>query len=162
MKTKFTLNKITLLLILALTTTMSFGQSSSCAADLKVEKDRNIRSTPPDGTYYTMIITNTGNSLDTFYLSTVNINSSCSNTDGSSTVKNVDLEAFILDMKFVPINKISLNKGQSTSFLVHITVPPFTTVNNWCCTKIIAKSKSCTTYKVETVLHTLVINPNED
>ena len=79
-------------IIVMLTTTITFGQSNSCNAELKVEKDRNIRSTPLDGTYYSMVITNTASSTDTFSLTALNINSTCANTDGSSSADNVNIE----------------------------------------------------------------------
>jgi hypothetical protein len=137
-------------------------QSGSCKVDLKVEKDRNIRSTPPEGTYYSMIITNTGSSADTFSLSTVNINSSCSNTDRSSTAGNVNLVAEFLDTKLVPINEVSLSPGQSVNFFAQVTIPVGTAMNKWCCTQIVAVPKNCSNFKANIVLHTLVINPNED
>jgi hypothetical protein len=137
-------------------------QSSSCRVELRVEKDRNIRSTPPEGTYYSMIITNTGSSADTFSLATLNINGSCSNTDKSSSAGNVNLTTSFLDSNLSSIKEISLNAGQSTNFFVHITVPVDTAINKWCCTQVTAQSKTCSNYKMNIVLNTFVINPNED
>lgn len=149
-------------LILVLFTSITFGQTNNCKAILIVENNGNIRSTPLDGTYYSMIITNTGNSSDTYSLSSINVNSSCSNDDGSSTVNNVLINADIIDSNRNPINEITLNSGESVNFYVHITIPLGTIINKWSCTQIIAKSKSCTNYKVDSVLHTFVINPSKD
>ncbi len=112
-----TLKKLLILVVIFVFTSISsFGQSNSCGAEFGVEKDRNIRSVPPDGTYYKMIITNTGDAKDTYSFSTKNVNSSCSNPDGSSTTKNVNLNISFLDANKEPITEISLEEGQSINF----------------------------------------------
>ena len=141
---------------------ITYAQSSSCSATLQVEKDRNTRSTPPEGTYYTMIMSNTGISNTTYTLNSSNINSSCTNNDSSSTIGNVNLTVQFLDLNLVSISKISLSPGQTVSFLANIHVPTGTTLNKWNCTQITAVSSSCSNYKVDTILHTLVIDPNQD
>lgn len=151
-----------IILIFVLNTVTVLGQSNSCSALLKVEKDRNTRSTPQDGTYYTMLISNNGSATDVFRLSALNVNSTCANTDGSDTTKNVKLNPLFLDANRNPITEISVNPGQTVSFFVHIVVPINTPFNKWNCTQISAKSRLCNTYEVNTVLHTLVINPSED
>jgi uncharacterized membrane protein len=149
-------------LFLVLCTSISFAQSGSCSATLQVEKDRDTRSTPPDGTYYTLIISNTGMSAQTYTLSSSNVNSSCANNDGSNTTGNVNLTANFVDTNLNSISEISLSPGQSVSFLVNIKVPVGTSVNKWNCTQITASSSSCSNYSVNTVLHTLVNDPNQD
>jgi uncharacterized membrane protein len=154
--------KITLFLVLILSSTLSFGQSSSCKVLLKAEKDRNSRSTSSGDTYYSMVISNTATSTDTFSLSSANVNNSCANNDGSSAADNVNLTAAFVDESMNSINTISLNPGQTINFFVKITVPTNATVNKWNCTEITATSNSCSDYKVNTVLHTLVSDPNMD
>jgi hypothetical protein len=149
-------------LILAFVTTISFGQTNSCTADLRVEKDRNIRSTPLDGTYYSMLITNSGTSADTYHLFTSNINNSCTNTDGSSTANNVALNTTFIDTNKNPISKVSVNPGDSVNFFIKVTVPVGTTLEKWCCTQVTAQSKTCDDYTVNTVLHTYVIDSSKD
>lgn len=151
-----------IILIFVLNTATALGQSSSCNAEVKVEKDRNTRSTPQDGTYYAMLISNNGNANDVFRLSALNVNSTCSNNDGSSAAKNVNLNPIFLDSNRNPITEISVNRGQTVSFFVHMLVPANTEINRWNCTQIIAKPRLCNNYQVSTILHTLVINPNED
>jgi hypothetical protein len=141
---------------------VAFGQSSSCSAEFGVEKDRNIRSVPPDGTYYKMIITNNGDATDTYSLSIKNINNECFNNDGSSTTNNVNLNFAFLDANMQPIDEITLDEGQFVNFFVFVTVPTGTAVKKWNCSLVTAQSKSCSNYKVDATLHTFVINPNED
>ena len=140
----------------------SFGQVGSCKATLKVDKDRNSRSTPLDGTYYKMNITNNGSSIGTFLLSIQDTNSNCSNNDGKSNLNNVKLNSTFLDEKLNPISQITINQGETINFFVHITVPQGTLIDNWSCAKVLAKSKFCKDFSAEITLHTLVINPNDD
>lgn len=152
----------TLLLLFVFSTTITVGQSGSCSADLRVEKNRTNRSTPADGTYYSMVISNKGRTVDTFSLSSLNVNTTSSNPDKSSTVKNVILNVEFLDKQFKSINEIKVNPGETISFLAHILVPKGTPFDKWSCTQVVAKSRTCSNYKVDTILHTLVINVNED
>ncbi|KQB39790.1 hypothetical protein RC62_1484 [Flavobacterium aquidurense] len=149
-------------LSLFLVTTISFAQSVSCNATLVVENNGNIRSTPLEGTYYAMILTNNSSSTDTFILSNKNINSSCTNTDGSSTTGNVTISTDFIDSERNSLNEITLNPGQSKSFYIHVTVPAGTSIQKWSCDQITATSKNCINYTVDTVLHTYIINPVND
>lgn len=149
-----------ILILLVLSSAVAVGQTK-CTADLRVEKDRNTRSTPTDGTYYSMQISNTGKAVDVYSLSAMNL-TDCSNSDGSSSAKNVSLTAVILDKNLKPIDELKVNPGETMLFFVHMLVPKGTPFDKWNCTQITAKSKMCTTYKVHTILHTLVINPSED
>jgi hypothetical protein len=151
-----------LLIIFVLNASFVLGQSSSCNAEIKVEKDRSTRSTPQDGTYFPMVLSNKGNSNDVFRLTAASINSGCANPDGSDVSKNVKLNPVFLDANRNPITEISVNKGQTVSFFVHMLVPANTAFNKWNCTQVTAKPRSCSNYETSTVLHTLVINPNED
>ncbi|WP_343694714.1 hypothetical protein [Flavobacterium sp.] len=150
------------LLLFFLITTISLAQSGSCSATLIVENNGNIRSTPLDGTYYSMILTNSGSSEDTFILSSKNVNASCSNTDGSSTSGNVTINTDFIDYGRNSLSEITLSAGQSLNFYVHITIPANTTVQRWSCSQITATSKNCSSYAVDTVLHTYIINPVND
>ena len=143
-------------------TSIVLGQSNSCNAELKVEKDRNTRSTPQEGTYYAMVLSNNGSSNDVFRLTALTVNSTCANTDGSDNGKNVKLNPVFLDTNRNPISEISVNRGATVSFFVRMLVPINTPVNKWNCTQVIAKPRSCSNYEASTILHTLVINPNED
>lgn len=140
----------------------SFAQSGSCNALLIVENNGNIRSTPLDGTYYSMVLTNNSSSTDTFVLSSKNINASCTNTDGSSTTSNVIINTDFIDSERNSLGEITLNAGESVNFYIHITVPAGTSIQKWSCNQIIATSKNCTNYAVDTVLHTYIINPVND
>ena len=149
-------------LLFCLFTGISFAQSGSCNATLIVENNGNVRSTPLDGTYYAMVLTNNSSSTDTFILASKNINLSCANTDGSPNSGNVSINAFFIDSEKNPISEITLNAGQSVNFYVHITVPNGTTVDKWSCNLITATPKNCSNYSADTVLHTYVINPVND
>lgn len=135
-----------------------FAQSSNCLASLNVEKDRNIRSTPPDGTYYSMVLSNKSSTINTYVLDYENLKLNCQNPDNSSTAKNVTLEINFLDKNLKSINEITISPGTEIKFFVHITVPKNTNSNSWCCTEIIARSKNCSGYKVNTTLKTFVMN----
>lgn len=150
-----------LLFFLALNSWSASGQSN-CLADFEVYKGRNVRSSPLDGTYYTLTINNRGQLATSFILSAENINATCSNTDGTTSKGNVEVKANFMDLNRNPIGEISVNSGQTAKFLVHITVPQGTPINKWCCTQVVAKSTRCTNYSVNTVLHTLIINSSEE
>lgn len=145
-----------------LVTTISFSQSGSCSAILIVENNGNIRSTPLEGTYYSIILTNNSSSTDTFILNSKNINSSCANTDGSSTTGNVTVNTEFINSERMSLTEITLNAGQSINFYIHVTVPNGTSIQKWSCDQITATSKNCTNYTVDTVLHTFIINPVND
>ena len=149
-------------LLFCLITGISFSQSASCNASLVVENNGNVRSTPLDGTYYTMVLTNNSPSTDTYSLTAANVNTSCANTDGTSNTENVRINTAFMDSQKVPVSEITLNAGQSVVFYIHITVPVGTSVEKWSCNQITATSKTCINYTADTVLHTYVINPVND
>lgn len=151
-----------LILSFLLTTTISLAQSGSCNASLIVENNGNIRSTPLDGTYYSMVLTNNSSSADTFVLGSKNINASCINTDGSSTSGNVTVKTEFINSERNSISELTLNAGQSVNFYVHITVPAGTSPQKWSCNQITATSTNCSSYTADTVLHTYIINPVND
>jgi hypothetical protein len=161
-KVSLTLFKIAYIVIFISFTANSYSQSNSCQAKLIVDHNLNTGSSSETGTYYLMVITNSGSSTDTFSLSASNINATCSNIDGSSTAGNVNLEASFVDANLSPINEISLSAGQSINFYSRINVPMGTNIKKWCCTEVFAQSKTCSNYKVNTVLHTFYSGPNED
>lgn len=153
--------KATLLLLFVLNTTISFGQKG-CRAEFKVEHDRNARSVTPDGTYYKMEISNFGASSDSYILSSLDVNKSCSNPDGSLTAMNVFLNIEFLDKSLKPIKEIKVNAGETVTFFAYVTVPKGTPFDKWSCIQVIAKSKVCPNSNMDTILHTLVINSNRD
>lgn len=141
---------------------ITFGQSG-CNAILKVENDTNSQSSSSTAAaLYIMVLTNNSSSADSYSLNALNVNNNCSNTDGSSTAGNINLEAVFLDINQQPISNISIGAGQSINFFVKIIVPDGTAFKKWSCTQVNAVSNTCPNYKVNTVLHTLVINPNEE
>lgn len=148
------------IIFLILNSAVTFAQT--CNANLDVSKGRKTRSTSSSGTYYKMAITNNGPSNDVYTLSSLNINDNCSNNDNSSTTSNVVLNISFADLKLNSISTIAVNSGETLLFLAHVIVPPGTPFDKWCCTQITATSNFCTSYKVNTTLHTLVINSNDD
>jgi hypothetical protein len=149
-------------ILFCLLTTLSFAQSGSCNANLIVENNGNIRSTPLDGTFYSMILTNNGSSADTYILDVTNINASCSNTDGSPSANNVIINTNFIDSEKNTISEITVNAGQSVNFFIHVTIPAGTSIQKWSCNQITATSKNCTNYTVDSLLHTFIINPVND
>jgi hypothetical protein len=141
---------------------ISFAQSGSCNGILIVENNGNIRSTPLDGTYYSMVLTNNSSSTDTYVLSKKSINASCANTDGSSTAGNIIVNTDFIDSERNSLSEITLSAGQSVNFYIHITIPNGTAIQKWSCDEITATSKNCSNYAVMTVLHTYIINPVND
>ena len=150
------------LLLLVFITSNTFGQSNNCQAELKVEDNGNIRSTPLDGTYYSMIISNLGSSPDIYTLSKTNINSICTNMDGSDNAGNVIINTSFIDPDKNTITQITVNPGESVNFYIHVTVPVGTVINKWSCTQVIANSKNCPNYLVDAILHTYVIDLSKD
>ena len=134
--------------------------SQACKATLHVEKNRFTKSVPPEGMAYKLLISNTGPSNTTYVLSVSNINTSCSNNDGSNTSSNVNLNFTFADTNTNSINQISVSPGETIPFIVQVKVPNGTAVNRWNCTQITATSIECPSYKVNTILHTLVSDPN--
>lgn len=147
-------------IFLFLSTSTIFAQT--CAADFDVLKGRKSRSTTAIGTYYKMIITNKGTSNDVYTLSSSNINGTCSNSDNSSTSNNVILNVTFTDNNLNPITSISVNSGETLTFLVHVTIPIGTPIDRWSCSQINASSSICSSYKVTTTIHTLLINSNDN
>lgn len=139
-----------------------YGQTTKCNVSLNVEKQRNIRSTTLEGTYYAMILTNNSTTKSTYILTSENRNLDCQNPDNISSNDNVELKINFLDEKLKPISEISIQSGQNIKFFVHVTVPKNTTVNKWSCTEIMANSIECSDYGVRTLLKTLVISASED
>jgi hypothetical protein len=131
-------------------------------ATLQVEDNSNYSSVPLEGTYYTLLLSNTGASNSTYALSSSNVNSSCSNGDGSSTSGNVNLNISFTDTNSNPISEITLNPSETAIFLVLIKVPLGTTVSKWNCTQISASATTCSNYTLNTILHTLVSDPNQE
>lgn len=163
-KNKLVMNYKMLFVVISLfLTSITFGQSNNCNADLKVDQDRNSQSSSTAASaLYLMALTNKSSSPDTYLLNAFNTNTNCSNTDGSNSTANVNIEASFLDNNQQPISSVTINAGQTASFYVKATVQNGTAFNKWCCTQVSAQSTTCSNYKVNTILHTLVINPNED
>lgn len=149
-------------LLFCLLTTLSFAQSGSCNATLGVEKERYYSNASTDGAYFTLILTNEGNSTDIYNLSALNINSNCSNSDQTSTSQNVNLIGSFLDDNSAPITSITVASHQTATFSIHLTVPPGTAYNKWNCTQINAISANCSNYTASTIVHTIVNNPSEN
>lgn len=170
MKTKLTLYSETvfistlkyklIIVFLILNSALTFSQT--CNANLDVLKGRKTRSTSSTGTYYKLTLSNNGSTNDVYSLSSSNINSTCTNSDNSSTATNVVLNISFADINLNPISTIAINSGETLTFLAHVTVPLGTSFDKWCCTQITAISSICPSYKVNTTLHTLVINSNND
>ena len=146
--------------ILLLSTSATYSQS--CKATLQVEKNRFTKSVSPEGISYSLQISNTGSNNTTYILSASNINSSCSNNDGSNTSSNVNLNISFADTNSNAINEISLSPGETSKFLVEVKAPIGTAVGKWNCTQITATATECSSYKVSTVLHTLVSDPTAE
>lgn len=158
----FTISRnLIIIALLIVSTTFSYSQSS-CKAKLQVEKSRNSRSITSEGTQYKLELTNDNFNSANYTLKAVNINASCSNNDGSSTSGNVNLTIFFTDLDSNPITELSLNPGETKSFLAKIGLPSGTPINKWNCTQIIATSNDCSSYSVSTILHTLVSDPNQE
>jgi uncharacterized membrane protein len=135
------------------------SNSQSCNAKLEVHKNRYTKSIPPSGTTYSFSITNTGTSTTNYSLSASNINNNCSNNDGSSSSSNVDLNFSFLDADYNAINSISISSGESINFMVQVKIPSGTPVRKWNCTQINAIATECPSYKLTTVLHSIVSDP---
>jgi hypothetical protein len=154
---KMNVIKTILSLFLLFNLTSTFAQSSSNKTELKVESDRNDRSTPAGGTYYKMILANSGQ-LDTFDLTSTEANEKGTNPDGTTTSKNVKLNIVFMDSNLKRITQLKVNTGETVKFFAHIEVPSGTAEDHWSINKVTATSKSNTNYKLNTVLNTKVIS----
>jgi hypothetical protein len=162
METKITKRKIIYFFILF--TTFCYSQNINCGVNLGVEKDRNTRSTPNSGTFYKMTISNTGNISDSYIITSQNINQAPNPEELriSSTQSISNLNASILDNNKTNLSKITLSPGETSTFLVHITIPIGTQTNSWCYTQIKAQSIKCSSLNSKTILNTLLLNSNEE
>ena len=162
METKITKCKIIFFFILF--TSFCYSQNMNCSVSLGVEKDRNTRSTTISGTFYKMTISNTGNTSDSYIITYQNINRAPNSEEFriSNTQLISNLNAAILDNNKNILNRITLNPGETATFLVHITIPIGTQTNSWCHTQIIAQSTKCSAINSKTILNILLINPNEE
>lgn len=147
--------KLFLSLLFLLNLTFSFAQSNK--AVFKVQNDRTSRSTSSKGTYYKMELTNSGQS-DTFDLSYVNVNDKSTNPDGSSVKDNVTLKVIFMTKDLRPVTQLKINSGETVNFFAYIEVPNGTPSDKWSSNKVIASSRLNSNYKVDTVLHTVVLN----
>lgn len=140
----------------------SYAQIKSCQAQIIVQDNGNVDSISENGLLYTMLLTNTGTTADTYTLTSKNVNSNSKNPDDSVTNTNVVLNTLFLDAEKNEITKITVNPGQSISFFSKLTIPLRTAFSKWSSNQIIATSTNCTSYKVDTVLHTYVLNPDSN
>lgn len=148
--------------IILLYSSFSFGQKNNCNATLSVNNNRNTRSTPSSGTYYSLFLTNNSTTENHFKLSSKNGNLNCQNPDNSLTKNNVELKIDFLDESLKPIHEIAIEGGRKVTFFVHVSVPSNTPSNTWSCTEIIASATNCNNYEIKTLLKTLVISSSEE
>lgn len=153
--------KILVVFIFLIGSSLIYAQNS-CKATLLVEDNGNVDSASREGVTYKMVITNTGFSSETYTLSSFNMNSNFKNPDESATNANVVLSTVFLDANKSQITEINIEPGESIHFLAKLTIPPGTTLARWSTNQIIATAKNCSSYKINTVLHTYVLNPNND
>lgn len=139
---------------------LTYGQN--CSANIAVQDNGNIDSVSTEGLFYNMQISNSGNSSDTYLLSTNNYNTKIKNPDDSPNNSNVILDTVFLDSQKNQINQITVNPGATVHFYAKITIPAGTTLSKWSNSQIVATSSNCNTYSVNTVLHTYVLNPSND
>lgn len=152
-----------LLLIFSFTFyTYSVHAQNNCDVDINAKKNRNSKNVSLEGSAYRMVITNNGNTTDTFVLSSKDINNTCTNPDGSSNAGNIDLNYEFLDSNNNKITSITLNAGETYNFLVSVAVPNGTAVNKWSCVEIVASSTNCENYSSSTNLQSMVIDPSQD
>jgi hypothetical protein len=154
--------KVSLIVLVGLLYTSSYAQSNNCKATLVVEDNVYVDSASSQGVSYNMILTNNGNAIDTFILTSINANTISKNPDDSSTSKNVILNTRFLNTNQIEINEISVNPGESIHFFSKQTIPAGTSLSQWSSNQIIATSKNCNSYKTDILLHTYVLNSNND
>jgi hypothetical protein len=149
--------KFVLSLFIFLNISICSAQSNSNKSELMVESNRNDRSTPSGGTYYKMVLSNSGNS-EIFDLSSSSENERGTNPDGSTTARNVKLVVTFVDANLKKISQIKANAGETVKFFAHIEVPNGTPEDSWSINKVTATAQSNKNYKLNTVLNTKVIS----
>ena len=162
MKRNSTLNRVTLVITLLIFSSTVLSAQSNCGVKLSANKNRNAKSIPVVGAVFRMVISNTGNATDTFILSARDINSLCSNLDGSSNEYNFAINSEFLDFDKNKITSITLNAGETTNFLVSVSIPEGTSFNTWSCLEIIASSTRCNGISSATVLHSKLIDTQQE
>lgn len=140
----------------------------NCEAELSVEKDRNFETANEDGASFILILENTSSKTTTYQLSTTNLLVPCDNNrSGKSSGKsNVNLNVSIESSgssgsRNRSNNDVTLNSGETYSFVVSVTVPQGTAYNSWSCIDVIAASKDCSN-PAKTTLSVFVADPSED
>ena len=147
---------------LFLASTSSYSQIKNCQAKIIVEENGNVDSISENGLLYTIILTNTGTTSDRYIITSINVNSNSKNPDNSTTNTNVVLNIIFLDADKNEITEIIVNPGQSISFFSKLTIPVGTDFSKWSSNQIVATSTNCTSYRVDTVLHSYILNPNSN
>lgn len=155
-------SSIIIISILFLYNSPIYGQLKNCKANISVEDSGNVDSASTTGVLYKMILTNTGISTDTYILSSINVNENFKNPDDSVTNSNVTLNTIFLDTKKNIITELTVKQGESIHFFTKLTIPIGTSTSKWSNNQIFATSTNCTSYKVDTVLYTYVLNPNNN
>lgn len=137
----------------------------NCEADLSVEKDRNYETANEDGASFILNLKNTSSKTETYQLSTTNLLEACDNNSSgrSSGASNVTLDVSIVSMgsRNRSNDGITLNSGETYSFVVQVSVPKGTAYNSWSCIDVIAASKDCSN-PAKTTLSVFVADPSED
>ena len=142
--------------------------AQSCNAELRVEKNRNVKSAASaDGTTFLMVLTNKGTRSSTYTLSTESLEKSCAVEDGNarSASSNVTLDVSINNGESrsasAVANTVTLRPGQSYNFNVRVNVPKGTPFKQWSCIQVKANSNTCKASEVSTVLKVFVRDPSE-
>ena len=137
----------------------------NCEAKLSVKKDRNFETANEDGASFVLILENTSSQTATYQLSTANLLEPCDNNSAgrSSGKSNVSLDVSIESSGSSDRSNegVTLNSGETYSFIVQVNVPKGTAYNNWSCIDVIAASKDCSS-PAKTTLSVFVADPSED
>ena len=123
METKLTLSSVSVFIstlkfklftfFLILNSVFAFAQT--CNANLEVVKNRNIRSTASEGTYYKMSITNNGSSDDVYSLSSLNINNICTHNNRKVKQSILSFHFFIIKGELIQLRSNSLGLPEMLS-----------------------------------------------
>ena len=163
-----TISKLFILFLILTISNNLYAQNSDCSAKLEVVNNQVNKKAGESGTFYKLRLTNTGSERTTYYLDTKNVG------DGNSLAKDkLDKNDIKMKSQFHAMslkkleNKINsdsenvflltLDKGQSTGFLVKFRFPPNTKIGSKNKSKVKITTEKCKNFIVDTVLETTFV-----
>ena len=131
-----------------------FLNVNDCNSELKVKKNRNVKSILPSSNLnYHLILTNNSKTKNIYKIDIVELQENCSNDNTSKG--NVSLK-----LSTESNGEISLNAGQSYNFKVKVETSNTILIERWNCSEIKVTSLTCNELAGTVLLKTFVRDPS--